>query len=85
MICTLYPFQMSLADAKLSFPVHTLTMKRSGEDTSQECKKVRVLIINTRVLIINQCLFPCNKRIIVLYGNSDKDLPKKLALNFFFN
>ncbi|XP_073259485.1 FAS-associated factor 1-like isoform X1 [Porites lutea] len=30
---------MSLADAKLSFPVHSLTMKRSGEDTSQECKK----------------------------------------------
>ena len=59
MICTMYPFQMSLADAKLSFPVHSLTMKRSGEDTSQECKKVRVLII------VNQCIFPCNKKILL--------------------
>ena len=46
MICTMYPFQMSLADAKLSFPVHSLTMKRSGEDTSQECKKVHVRLHN---------------------------------------
>ena len=47
MICTIiYPFQMSLADAKLSFPVHSLTMKRSGEDTPQECKKVHVRLRN---------------------------------------
>ena len=52
MICTMYPFQMSLADAKLSFPVHSLTMKRSGEDTSQECKKVHVRLHNQCCIII---------------------------------
>ncbi|XP_078352953.1 FAS-associated factor 1-like [Oculina patagonica] len=30
---------MCLADANLSFPVHSLTMKKSGQDTSSECKE----------------------------------------------
>lgn len=41
-IIIVFFFQMCLADAHLSFPVHSLTIKRSGQDSSEECKEVNV-------------------------------------------
>ena len=37
-----FEFQMCLADANLSFPVHSLTIKRSGQDSPKECKEVNL-------------------------------------------
>ena len=39
-------FQMCLADANLSFPVHSLTIKRSGQDSPKECKEVNLFDCN---------------------------------------
>ena len=42
----LFLFQMCLADANLSFPVHSLTIKRSGQDSPKECKEVNLFDSN---------------------------------------
>jgi len=36
---------MCLADAHLSFPVHSLTIKRSGQDSPEERKEVNVCVL----------------------------------------
>lgn len=45
-VCYLFLFQMCLADANLSFPVHSLTIKRSGQDSPKEYKEVNLFDCN---------------------------------------
>jgi len=49
-------FQMCLADANLSFPVHSLTIDRSGNDSPKECKEVNVFLISSWKILCTSLL-----------------------------